>query len=271
MTLQEIFIILATVFSGLVALRWLEQFIGPAMGNIDRAYATKEIERVRAEAKSEIDRVQQECEHRISIMKAECDARIDELQRRIISLTEMLQNAYRPRQTDPATVRSANNLTVLGIWPESNLDVHGERDAIRDAGLKYRPLFGEQATRSEILRELRTGKIGIIEIGAHGNSEELIINGQHLDAGWWQSTLTRYPVQMVVILACFSDQSIADAIKRAKIRHVIAVTGEIEDSAAVEFAEQFYALYAANMPVEQAFEEAMLVLDYRQAERIVLR
>lgn len=241
------------------------------MSNIDRAYATREIERVRLEAKTEIERVQSECEQRITVLKAECDARIDELQRRIISLTEMLQNAYRPRQTDPAAVRSANNLTVLGIWPGSNLDVQRERDAIRNAGLRYRSLFGDQVTRSAILKELRAGKIGIIEIGAHGDSEALIINDLRLDAGWWYSALNGRNVQIAVILACFSDQSVADAIKRAGVHYVIAATGEIEDGAAVEFAEQFYSLYAGNMPVEQAFEEAKLALDYRQAERLVLR
>jgi len=50
-----------------------------------------------------------------------------------------------------------------------------------------------------------------------------------------------------------------------------AVQGEIDDKAAVEFAQQFYQLYAAGMSVAQAFEEAKLAIDYRQAERLVLR
>jgi hypothetical protein len=60
-------------------------------------------------------------------------------------------------------------------------------------------------------------------------------------------------------------------MKRAGVQHVIAITGEIEDGAAIEFAQQFYQLYAAGMDVRRAFDEAKLALDYRQAEKLVLR
>ena len=170
-------------------------------------------------------------------------------------------------------IRKNTDTTVLGIWPQSELDVHGERDAVRRSGLKYRALFGNQVTPGRIIRELRQGDIGIIEIGAHGDVDRLIIGDLNLDAGWWLRVIEAYGrhIQVAVILACFSDQSVADAIKRAGVRHVIAATSEIEDAAAVDFVEQFYSLFADGYSAKQAFEEAKLAIDYRQAEMLVLR
>ena len=162
-------------------------------------------------------------------------------------------------------------VTVLGIWAGSNLNVSAERDAVYNAGYEYRALFGVDVTRANILRELRTDSIGIIEIGAHGSPDAIIANDLQLNAGWWQRVLKGHNVRVAVLLACFSDSSIADAIKRAGVQHVIAATGEIEDGAAVEFAQQFYQLYAAGLDIARAFDEAKLALDYRQAEKLVLR
>lgn len=163
------------------------------------------------------------------------------------------------------------HLVVLGVWSGDNLLTSDERDAIYDAGIEYRALFGDRATRANILRELRIGGVTALEVGAHGNPEELLINEQQLTGGWWQRVLEGRGVNVALILACFSDSSVADAMKRAGVKHVVAVTGEIEDAAAIEFAQQFYQLYAAGMDVPRAFEEAKLALDYRQAEKLVLR
>lgn len=162
-------------------------------------------------------------------------------------------------------------MSVLGIWAGRALNLSIERDAIYNAGYDYRALFDGEVTRANILRELRTGVIGIIEIGTHGSPDAIIANELQLNAGWWQRVLTGRNVRVAVLLACFSDNAIADAMKRAGVEHVIAVTGEIEDRTAIEFAQQFYQLYAAGMDVPRAFDEAKLALDYRQAEKLVLR
>lgn len=167
--------------------------------------------------------------------------------------------------------RSTPHVVVLGVWSGDGVGVGEERDAVYDAGVEYRALFGDRATRANILRELRIGGITVIEIGAHGNPDELLIANQQLTGGWWQRVLTGRNINVALILACFSDSSVADAIKRAGVKHVIAATDELEDAAAVEFARQFYQLYAAGTDVPRAFEEAKLALDYRQAERLVLR
>lgn len=162
-------------------------------------------------------------------------------------------------------------VTILGIWSGAALNVSAERDAIYNAGYEYRALFGEDVTRSNILRELRTGEITIVEIGTHGTKDAIVANELPLSAGWWQRVLQGRNVRVAVILACFSDASISDAMKRSGVPYVIAITGEIDDRSAVEFAQQFYQLYSTGMDVSKAFDEAKLSLDYRQAEKIVLR
>lgn len=167
--------------------------------------------------------------------------------------------------------REQDRIVVLGIWSGDDLDIVSERDAVYDAGFEYRSLTGSDATRANILRELRTGKYAILEIGSHGDADAAFIGKQELTAGWWHRALKDRGIRVAVVLACFSDSSVADAMKRAGVKHVIGVSGEIEDTAAIEFAEQFYQLFAAGMPVEQAFDEAKLALDYRQSEKLILR
>lgn len=160
---------------------------------------------------------------------------------------------------------------VLGIWPSSNLDTKAERNAIYNAGFQYRSLAGPAVTRSSILRELRTGSVTILEVGAHGDETGIMVNGQNLSAGWWENALRDHDLEIALLLACTSISSVADAMKRAGVEHVIAVDGEIDDIAAVEFARQFYQLYADGESVEDAVSEAKLSLEPAQAERIILR
>lgn len=192
--------------------------------------------------------------------------RIDELEKK----EEHLQLIIADLQAQIGNTET-KAVTVLGIWSGDDLDTITERDAIYDAGFEYRPLFGDAATKKNILRELRQGTITIIEIGAHGDANALFIHGEELTAGWWQQVLTNRGVRVAIILACFSDSSVADAFRRAGVPSVIAVSGEIEDKSAIEFAQQFYQLYASGMSVPQAFKEAKLALDYDQAEKLVLR
>lgn len=193
--------------------------------------------------------------------------RIDELEKKEAHLQEIIATL----QKRQAGSTESKKITVLGIWSGDNLNTVGERDAIYDSGIEYRALFGAAATKANIIHELRQGNITIIEIGAHGDAQKIFIDEEGLSAGWWQRVLASKGVRVAIILACFSDMSIADAMRRAGVQSVVAVSGEIDDKAAVEFAQQFYQLYAAGMSVAQAFEEAKLAIDYRQAERLVLR
>ena len=196
----------------------------------------------------------------------ELAARVSELEKKEQDLQKIIADLRKEMAGTENRV-----VTVLGIWSGDDLDTLEERDAIYDAGFEYRALRGDAATRANILRELRQGHITILEIGAHGDGDAIFIEEQELTAGWWQRALKGRGVRVAVILACFSDTSVADAMRRAGVQHVIAVNGEIEDVAAVEFAQEFYKLFASGMPVPQAYDEARLALDYRQSERLVLR
>lgn len=195
----------------------------------------------------------------------EYSQRIDALEKKMLDLQQ--KNATLLAQIGS---HKEAQIKVLGVWSGDDLDVLAERDAVYDAGFEYYALFGEAATQTNILRQLRTGKYSILEIGAHGDADALLINKQKLGAGWWRRALRDRKIRVALVLACFSDSSVADAIKAAGVQHVIAVSGEIEDIAAVEFAQQFYELFASGMKVEQAFDEARLALDQRQSEKLVL-
>lgn len=234
-------------------------------GSIDTG---TELERLRQEIAGLRSSLDYERTERSKVANQLIDAyrRISELEKKEQQLQIIIADLQARMET-----AETKSVTVLGIWTGDNLDTIAERDAIYDAGIEYRPLFGSDATKANILRELRQCNITIIEIGAHGDAETLFIHGEELTAGWWQRVLTGRGVRVAIILACFSDSSVADAFRRAGVPSVIAVQGEIEDRAAIEFAQQFYQLYAAGMAVPQAFREAKLALDYQQAEKLVLR
>ena len=258
--------VLALVIAAFVAMRWIERRLGHRIGE-SPPLSSEEIKRLQAQ----VDKLQvlldyaEEERDKTSRQLAQAYRRIEHLERKEGELQEKIT------ALQLIIDGKASKVTVLGIWPASNLDTSAERDSVYNAGFEYRSLRGAEVTRSSILRELRTGNIAIIEVGAHGNPDAIIANELQLGAGWWQRVLTDRQIKVAVILACFSDTAIAEAMKRAGVQHVIAVTGEIEDKSAVEFALQFYQLYAAGMDVQKAFSEAKLALDYRQAEKLVLR
>lgn len=164
---------------------------------------------------------------------------------------------------------------VLGIWPrrpnDQRLDLEGSRDAIHDAGFEHIPLFGDAATKSNILHYVRKGEVSIIEIGGHGTTEGVPLADGLARPNFWQGLLTgRSHIRIVLFLACFSDQAMYNAVVRAGVPHIITVNGEIEDKAAVDFAQAFYNNYANGQPVAQAVMEAKLILDYTEAAKIEL-
>ncbi len=216
----------------------------------------------------------QELKKQVAWLRDERNTLLIEVNQAKREIEELRQDRARLEQeinTLRKQVNHVSEVTILGIWSGDNLDTMAERDAIYDAGFEYRTLIGDAATKANILRELRQGNITVIEIGAHGDADAIFIDQHELTAGWWQRALKNRGIRVAVILACFSDESVADAMKRAGVQHVVAVSGEIEDDAAIEFAQEFYKLFAAGLPVQQAVDEAKLALDYKQAEKLVLR
>ncbi len=222
-------------------------------------------------------------------VSTDADRKIADLERQIAWLTDernqliskilLLERSERELKDTIRSLREASATSsednrdslVLGIWPASNLDVNAERGAVFDAGLSYRALMGDSVTRVSILRELRTSKVRVVEIGAHGDENGIFINGRNLSAGWWYNALRGRGVEVAILLACSSDSSVADAFKRAGVDSVIAIDGEISDDAAVDFAESFYQLWGGGVSVENAVAESRLVLDLDAADRVVLR
>lgn len=171
--------------------------------------------------------------------------------------------------------RSRAGTKVLGIWPQQPqsglLDLAGSRDAIYDAGFEHIPLFGPQANKVEILRQLRKRDIAVIEIGGHGTYDGVPLADGLARPGWWEQILRgREHVRIVLLLTCFSDQSMFDAVNRAGVPHIITVNGEIQDRSAVQFAQAFYGNYANGMSVAASVREAKLILDYTEAAKIEL-
>lgn len=166
-------------------------------------------------------------------------------------------------------------MKVLGIWPrrpqDTPLDLEGNRDAIYDAGFEFVPLFAEHANRQEILQNLRKGEVSIVEIGGHGSAEGVPLADGLARPGWWEQILKgRDHVRIVMFLTCYSDQAMFDAVKRAGVPHIITVNGEINDVAAVNFAQAFYSNYANGQTVAAAVRDAKLILDYTEAAKIEL-
>ncbi len=164
-----------------------------------------------------------------------------------------------------------DGLRVLAIWPNRELMVDSERRSLSEIGVSYEPLYGERANKGEILRQMRLDGFTVIEIGAHGDEAGIhIANGDILDATFWIGVLHRRTIRMALLLACYSDTSIADAFRRSGVRHVIAATGEIEDSNIALFVYAFYQGYADGLDVERSFFEAKLIIPRQQADMLVL-
>lgn len=279
--MNDALILVVSVTSAVIVSMIVMRLQKPVQQRLDEHPAPLDLERLQGEVKrlqaqnqqqrEEIDHLKVRLEHevaernRIAQQFAGVYEQMQELQKKIAELQKI--NA-----TLAAQIGNPERVVVLGIWSGDNLDTVGERDAIYNAGIEYHALFGNEATRANILRELQQGGITVVEIGAHGDADAIFIHGEDLTAGWWERVLKRNPgVRVAVVLACFSDYSVADAMRRAGVQHVIAVEGELDDEAAVQFVEQFYQLYARGKPVTDAFEEARLAIDYHHAEKLVLR
>lgn len=261
---SDVVTVLMIVFGAFAALRFFEHQMGHRLFE-SAEDCTDQLERLSDKHEKEMQALEARYEERVRDLERRIDFLVGELQRAGIQIRD-LENKIRN-----VPVTRQDKQVILAIWPDASLDLEGARNAIRSAGLAYRPLIKQSVSQSNILANLRRGDVGILEIGAHGDADGVLVNGLHLDADFWRKALQRYPVQIALVLACFSDLSVADAIKDAGAQYVIAATGEIEDRAAVAFAKEFYTLIAAGMDAPLAYDEAKLVLDYNQAELLTLR
>ena len=279
MPLPSIEVLSAVLLSVAVVLlmNLASRYFSQNIANVDRRVVSEETKNLAQEYREQINAVRKACDERIAALRVEYEKRINSLEAQISILFELLRKSnMAPEMAEierQHEVSKAENPTpkVLGIWPQSNLDTVGERGAVYNAGFAYMALVGEDVRRSTITRELRTGEYTILEIGAHGDETGIFINSVNFSAGWWANVLRNRGIYIAVLLACKSDSSIADAMKNAGVEYVVAVSGELDDAAAVEFAQEFYKIYAQGASVADAVTEARYALDNVDAEKIILR
>lgn len=219
----------------------------------------------------QLQEMQQRLEHREKELIREIkerDARIQLLEEQVKELRKQIEMLT---ATVPDTItRYGSGFSILGIWPETGkFHITEERDAIYNAGFDYIPLYDEKATRAGIIEQMRVGRISVIEVGAHGTKEGVVLYDGLAEPGWWARILKRYPVDLIVLMVCDSAD-VGRALTRESVPYSVSVMADIEDQYAIRFVTTFYGGLADNMPVTEAFEDARLAVPLEVSEQIVL-
>lgn len=210
---------------------------------------------------AETTRLAREREERDKRRIGELEALIQELRGRIEELERRLPG-------------DNQRLAVLAIWPDvaklPPLNTADEAAAIYNAGFNYRALQGKEATRLNVLRELRRHAYGVIEVGAHGSAEGIMLADGMTEPRWWADVLRGHRVRLVVLMACESDL-VGDALVRAGMPAVVSVQRKIPDRDAVLFVTALYEGLADGATVEEAVARARLAVPRGSAEMIRFR
>lgn len=167
---------------------------------------------------------------------------------------------------------------VLAIWPDTPgqqpLDQTAEAEAIYAVGLDYIALDGAEATRDAVVREWSRRRPNIVVVGAHGLDGEIYLSDGPTRIGWWTRLVRRHAPQLVLMMACESSSSakfdIPDAMIRAGVQAVIAVSDSILDTDAILFERVFWENYTSPMPVTDAVDIARSVLSNEGSQMVVL-
>ena len=174
----------------------------------------------------------------------------------------------------------SSSLVVLAVWPQveglSALDEGGEIEAALTAvGINYMAIRGVHANRDVLVREWERLHPDVLQLDTHGSSGALYLADGLTDAGWWGALMAIHTPSLVLLLACDSSQQdrfdVPDALLRAGVGAVLAVTNEIEDADAIRFAVNFYVNFTVPMPLQTAVERARLTLPDEAAGLIRLR
>lgn len=146
-------------------------------------------------------------------------------------------------------------MRLLFIAPTSNL-AHGAELARIGSGMTLEIVDG-LLDRAGLERALHDADADIVHFCGHGGKSVLELGDGPLDAGDLVSMLSSKlrNVKLFIINACDS-LSVGIAIHNALHTPVIAMDAEIEDRAAVRFAESFYRAFRATGHVGGAFDTA---------------
>lgn len=158
---------------------------------------------------------------------------------------------------------------VLGIWPQSDLSIRAEIDAIFRSGIKYEVL-DSNVTRGRLLAEVDRLRPAVLHVGAHADAEGVFLDDGSSPVGWWRNLAGLYPFQLVLLNACESLE-IVDAMHDAGVGAVVGMRKEIGDQVAVTFAREFYGWLLRGRSVQAAVTLSKLSLSHTDAELIVAR
>ncbi len=160
-------------------------------------------------------------------------------------------------------------VTVLGIWPSSDLSIRAEIDAVFKSGVQY-AVIDTDVTKRRVLSEVDRTRPAILHVGAHATAEGVLLDDGNAPVGWWRNLAQRYPFRLVVLNACES-LDIVDAMQDAGVTAVVGMRKDIGDKVAVLFATEFYAWLMRGRTVEESVSLAKLALNYIDAELVGVR
>lgn len=166
---------------------------------------------------------------------------------------------------------------ILAVWPSyDNLGEYHKKDArqLYDTGLEYTALFGADATRAGIARELQNGNYNILEVLAHGDNGIIHLHDGPTEPGWWSRLATSHPIHLVVFLSCETSSprqnNATKSMLRAGVDYIVSADRKLEAHDAVAFASLFYSSLADGLDIEAAFVQAELTMTRESAEMLRL-
>lgn len=179
-------------------------------------------------------------------------------------------------QSMPTKTSKDKTHRILGVWPTApKLDQISEKDAIFSSGFDYEVLEGGNASRMGIVLELERGHYDIMEIGAKGGAQGIMLSDGMTPPGWWLQLARQHNIEVFVVLANQSSSpgviNVADALYNAGAKAVISVDSSIDDMDAVKFARILYHRLSQNVPLAAAVNFAKLVITDAGSETIRLR
>jgi hypothetical protein len=264
--LSTVFIVFFLALTLFLLYRYL-----PGFSNAEREKLRTEIDQLRADMMS----MAREHEERISGLKEHYESKIDELKRQHISQLATLMAMMHETKTQLSNMQNKTererNINVLAIWPHSDTDplnVADEAEGLFNSGVSYDALTGS-IERRDVVRRLRRGKYNVLQVDAHGTKQYIYLNDDTPTLpGWWARLVKDHDIDLVVLMACNSDSSMADGLLRNGVNAVITVDGEIKDAAAVDFVTALYENLASGDSLKFAVERAKLVMDFDQQAMI---
>lgn len=145
-------------------------------------------------------------------------------------------------------------MRLLFIAPTTNL-AHGAELSRVASGMTIEVIDG-LLDRAGLGRALREAEADIVHFCGHGGKSVLELGDGLLDKGDLVSMLSGLRAAKVFVINACEAASLGIAIHNALHVPVIAMDAEIDDRAAVRFAESFYRAYRASGSVGGAFDTA---------------